>query len=423
MDYEKKLRDCGHMTMPRIGNVPDDVSYNRSDIINATPLRLQSKKHANKQQQNDEIESCITISNPLQPSNVPVSAFCRPRDLPEMDECSSQTVVEGTSRGAEVALDFVPESSEQASNCRNFGSDKVKKENGENVFRNAQSTFVANHTQENLTAERSSTIKSVFNSKNLGFFETGFRLGKTDVEDFCVNGQKAPKIMSVEINVDPEIHENGASCDVEMDDVDNRFDATTTSHVSSSSHLVPICDLDLHFECSPSLSPKPDRLSRKSRSPKIVRKSWRPPYDCLASRVGKLSSGSSVNPVSFRSLGPTLPTDDNNSAARHCASPSVAISSLTLNSPASTWSGEASKSSSVAPSSACLTSHTVSSCKIGTKEPFRLISSAELKPKWRDRKNSDTDSGSLRPGSATPLNSNSSVVLNCQNIGNIVSCS
>lgn len=400
MEYEKRLSDRGHMTKPRIGNVPspDEVNHNVSGSTKATPI-FSSK---NLQHREVPFNTCFEASDSAESSSFALST--EEKRMKKTGNLTLNYHNPSDNGGAGVLLDLNPPRlySNLSAACQ-LDIDGVERE------RKAELDNLRSFSSDVSTSSSSTTS------------DTRFQLAKVHENvpfDMCVPEQKTLNLTSIE--VDGTSDSNKIPQDIEMREVESSSDLAPLSPTETPAYVLY---RGQNYERSPRLSPKPDRMSLKSRSPKIVRKSWRPPYDCYAFRSLKSCPGSSVDTVSFRSLGPTSTNEKKPSTANHCASPSVGLSTLTLNSPAVMLYDESftsSDSTSAAPSSASSTTLGSSNCKIGTSEPFRLIGSSELKPKWRKRKNSDNES-SIRSVS-TPVNSTS--VLNRQNsINNIVTCS
>nr|CAB3240230.1 DUSP8.16 dual specificity phosphatase [Phallusia mammillata] len=204
-------------------------------------------------------------------------------------------------------------------------------------------------------------------------------------------------------------------------------------------------------------SPRTDSfMSRKTRSPKVLKKSFnlnvRSAYDYRALRGNKQQVMSNLQgaPQSrSRSQDPQLPRSrsDTSVMAMSCASPSAdGMSSLTLSSPVANkedplavvgqncWQRGASTSSNpprsagsaLAPPTAGQSSH-VRICANGTGEPFQLVAGNDLKPRWRKpRGGKKDDAGNTAPlpgRTSAPASSSAQTVLSHCNSVEMISCS
>ena len=423
LDYEKKLRDSGHMTKPRIGPLPDDASHSllgsreQSESKDQTlvPPRIEMNHNVQKATM---VKPCIVTPGAVQNICTPTSAFCRRRNVPSLTKLSfaqkplnfatsSVYGLEVPACGAGVVLDLNAPSS--------YSRDLEKSEGNESQVDcyNADKPFEVVEQHPTRLDHNLPMVRSPLNDNS------------NEQTEFDRDISDSSRHVSVLGKID----------DVEMIDADQHTTCLDTSPPSPtfSSSLLTSGTVFRPIR-SPIPSAKPDRLlSRKTRSPKIVRKSWRPPYDYLASRI-KQSNFSCQAPIPFRSrtfdrisekAELTLPP----SSLVQCESPStVGISSLTLNSPRvnpgqndplevvgkSYLRLPIASQSSLAPRSGysnvlttndrCASGSNSLTSNTGSRDAFHLIPGSELKPKWRKRLTKT--SGSETPGESTSTSSN-----------------
>ena len=413
LEYEKKLRDCGHMTKPRIGTISDDDHHAQQSSREQFRLEYQAfetprNDMTSNLQKATIVKPCIVTPSGVQNNCTPISSFCRRRNGPALGKLSfsratvahhsvQTTYLSETSAacGAGVVLDLQVTDSDS----RRLGSDGVEKED---------SDVSSDQSPVNARNRAASPTEALF-------------YHKSNNRDFspspAVNllNQEIESTTSVRIIADHEsfagpshVSTLGDIHDVEMMDTDSAcLDISPPSPTTSPSLLAPT-EKRSNFSLMPN---KQDRhLSRKTRSPKIVRKSWHPPYDVLASRAVKQTNSTLCQaPIPFRcrNLDRVATESSELSLAKQCDSPNaVGLSSLSIHSPGVTiqtnpmevvgkscFRANETTKNSLTPPSDYFSSDTTGACsalnpvhgKSGTNENFHLVSGSELKPKWRKR--------------------------------------
>jgi len=253
--------------------------------------------------------------------------------------------------------------------------------------------------------------------------------------------------------------------DVDMNDVEEIDIASPPSPQSSRCRSLTdpkelfLSSLD-KGRASPSSPHSDSFMSRKTRSPKVLKKSFnlnvRPMYGYQAFLTTKHNLvGAQVGPgVRSKLQDPAAnqlvrSRSDNCVMAMHCESPNAdGLSSLTLSSPVSNKDDPllivgkkclqvpldrlAKPTATSSPTTrGIVTPNSVKVCTNGTSEPFRLVSGTELKPRWRNRhrspKKSNADpesSASVRTNAtATAAITPASTVLTHCNGVEMISCS
>ena len=393
------------MSKPRIGTVPDDAHHAQQDSPEPLGGEYQTVEAPRNEmninlQKATILKPCIVAPNAAHGNFTPISSFCRRRNGPVLGKLPFPQAIPRTitisnpsdnsgSCGAGVVLDLQVTDSDS----RRLGSDGTEK---------AESDGSSDPSPINDDSTIDPNVASAT--------EALFRRKAFDLNDFpptTVN-LSIPELQSnanIRITIDHEhltdpshVCALGDVCDVEMMDTDLNSACLDVSPPSPTSAF-----LAEKRSCLSPLPSKPDRLlSRKTRSPKIVRKSWRPPYDLLASRAGKQSSYTSCQaPMPFRCRNLERIAAENSELSlpvtKQCESPSVVgISSLSIHSPGiaiqkdplevvgkSCLLSQVSQNSLASSSDSSTSTEATASCKMGSNEAFRLVSSSELKPKWR----------------------------------------
>ena len=386
------------MSKPRIGKIPDDnIDRARDQPKSAASMTEKSTFAFCKQKIN--LRKAIThkpyiVTQGAAESNyAPHSTFCRQRNGPVLDRLpsklvevfSDQMVEPEPLRGAGVLLEL----NVSDADCGQLGSDGMEK----------------NDTDQ-LSSDRNESLDDSNSHLRLpdpDYVNNGVSMIYDQVMIARSSGDLDSSSCERLLTGSPDLN------DIEMNDQSftSTQDVTPPSPTRSSPSLVPSI-YERSYNRSHVVATKPDRLlCRKSRSPKIIRKSWRPPYDLLASRAAK--SISIQAPLPYRvqtqetSISQTETTLTVPSCGRmQCASPSaVGLSSLTLSSPSLNQNtdpmeviGQSCRHFEKETDRLAYNCEDSSNFKRGTKEPFHLAPSNELRMKWRKRlpKTSESES-------------------------------
>lgn len=491
MEYEKGLQQQGRMTKTPSNSAP----AKHEPLTPAEPARYDDKPTVPKIQVSPpraKGQVVNAISQSTASSTSSTSSFCRRRKGPTLafNRCFSHNpeVSSGLDRqlyadkplvqqgGAGVVLDLHV----SVEHSRRLGSDGVEDDHNDDLrFKPSNEGY----TKMEVMQKSSSLPRRVGNHRPQGldvFVHRGNGVStlaqSTSCEFIAGNSRYMPRVRSLQqirsftAPNSPAVKQEFAgssnieSSDVEMTQSDEsmsppspfgRFRSQTDPSPFISESNSP-CEL----RRSPCSSPNVDKfVSRNTRSPKVLKKSFnlnlRPQYGYQAFLSSKqLSASSSFN------AGRTRAHSDRFPVVRRCVSPSAEkLSSLTLSSPVATkddpllvvgksclrsndaklcskpYASTSSKANNLTRGAPHAAKHILTNNNFknadGTSEPFRLIASSDLKPRWRNRQRSPKvcDSAiniSERSSSNTPSDvapSSPTVMNHCNNGVGMISCS
>ncbi|CAK8683337.1 unnamed protein product [Clavelina lepadiformis] len=503
MEFEEKLRKSGHMDKPRTGSIPNISEYKieAKPKANAVP-RIEVSRPVSNETAHQLVTNKITTGNP----NTPSSSFCRRRRGPALDKLSfsrssshqpcimTDTVEDAhlysnscTRGGAGVVLDLRVTVPTSEPHSRRLGSDGV--EDGDDDAPDHH--FEPAHLKLGSTIHKSNSLPRSMPTFSMNKFRECNATPTASHSDAFFKGEmlsvrhcnglrsstapNTPAVMRLAsaphspCSLVLTAQERLAPRDVEMIQADEDNDASPPSPSSRNRSQTDPTSLYLQgsysYEqpgCYNSIgSPLPDKfVSRKTKSPKVLKKSRSSGYQVFLNNKQQGASSSYQAPIPFRArtrdTSPMSHRPTQECASQmHCESPgTVGLSSLTLYSPVlaksdpmevvgtkcaietprnngglpkstprKTCINSTTRSATNSAASRTQTTDSTSCSKItsfGTPEPFKLASSADLKLSWRKRQRSANTAENAGPGTRTPT---SSTVLNrCGNL-EIITCS
>ena len=463
MEFEKQLQERDHFTKPRTGSIPDEViaHYNIPKDGPAL-LKFDTHKALIKPVKLETTANALICNGTNHVSTTSVSSFCRRRKGPALSKLlfggkySSGPTLDGKLSslpaeeeiGTGVVLDFHVSVASTDPHSHRLGSDGVEfddDDSGNSPRMMQKSNSLPrnmNILAERLRGDNSNPSTALSDEIRDKFFRNtrsatapntpaGMHLGYNK-DPFSV--QKASPLKQIFIR------------DVEMPYVDEEISANTR-HRSRTFPSSLLCDNSSISKKDISCYKTEKTACRKSKSPKISKRSTtlslRPPYHHQASR--KLYGGGlCLAPIPFRNrskdLG-KLAAMRSISEPVQCESPGTEkLSSLTLYSPAvvendpmqvvgkNCFPSNDNFQKKIPQSSNLLAAPESTSCAVSTfnsranfasktGKPFCLVSSTELKPKWRKRTSRGTNNADQVPSTPNGSNTPPSVHLG------IISCS
>jgi len=415
IEFERRLRDNGHLP----NNEDEKIQQQPATVTNDEETKIKENNLALNQSCSKSAKTDFTLK-PFFNNPTVTSSFCRRRQAPKLDLSRNGTDYKKSAdlkqhlptRGAGVLLDLHVQAPVEE-NSRRLGSDGVEDESNE-PFHSINDQW---SLEGGLDKQKSSSLPRRLPSKVCSIPLNYHHQIESELKPATApTTPAASKILFVQ-NPDDE----DFPVDVEMSEQeDDQPQLDPPSPVTSLKKNVP--DTNVLFVTSYSSVADSNRfISRKSRSPKIMKKSFTP---SLRQSFGYQAFLSSKANSSLQMPSSATLKHDQKVHPRSCISPGASnrLSSLTLSSP------NASKDAKnlFVVGTSCL--HRPPTYDAKSTSSFKLVPSNELRIRWRGNKSNHVTNAPrntkkvIQSSGSNSETSSSSQVINCCNM-EMVSCS